>query len=351
MKKVIIYLFVYAVLTAVLISCGGADAKENEQNNEKAEAVKVKVESLKSSEEPIPITGSGILVAKSEAKLSFKIGGIISALYANEGQFVSQGQTLAKLELTEINSQIEQAEDGLEKAARDLNRARNLYADTVGTLEQVQNAETAYNVSKQNVRILEYNQRYASIVAPSSGKIITRNAEVGELAAPGVPIFLMTTNSDAQVIQIGLADRHVVKVRLGDRAKVYFDAYPNEVFTGQVTYISDIANPRTGTFEVELTVINSPFHLKNGFVAKAEILPSNEKGYFKVPMGAIVQADKKSVSLFVPDRKNKTAKKIRVQVMEIGNDYVAIRQEELEGITEVITDGASYLKNGSLIEF
>lgn len=351
MKKVIIYFLVCAALTTVMFSCGGADAKETEQGNEQAEAVKVKVTTLKSSQDPIPITGSGILVAKSEAKLSFKIGGIISALYANEGQFVSQGQVLAKLEQTEINSQIEQAQDGLEKAARDLNRARNLYADTVGTLEQVQNAETAYNISKQGVRVLEYNQRYSSIVAPSSGKILTRNAEVGELAAPGAPIFLMTTNSDAQVIQVGLADRHVVKVKMGDQAKVYFDAYPNEVFTGQVTYISDVANPRTGTFEVELTVINSPYHLKNGFVAKVEILPSEGKGYFKVPMGAIVQADKKSVSLFVPDHKTKTAKKIRVNVMEIGNDYVTIRQDELEGISEVITDGASYLKNGSLIEF
>ena len=73
-----------------------------------------------------PITWSGLIFSDTEARLSFKIGGIIERIYVEEGQSVRKGQLLAKLDLTEISAQVTQALNGMEKAERDLQRIQNL---------------------------------------------------------------------------------------------------------------------------------------------------------------------------------------------------------------------------------
>ena len=85
------------------------------------------------------IRSIGVVITKTEAKPSFKTGGIVDKTYFKEGDQVKAGQLLATLILDEIDAQVQQAKEGLRKAERDLERAQNLHADSVATLEQVQN--------------------------------------------------------------------------------------------------------------------------------------------------------------------------------------------------------------------
>jgi multidrug efflux pump subunit AcrA (membrane-fusion protein) len=87
------------------------------------------------------ITASGLLSTENEARLSFKISGIIEKIFVKEGDRVRKGQLLATLKSTEIASQVQQVQLTVEKAQRDYQRANNLYKDSVVTLEQLQNAE------------------------------------------------------------------------------------------------------------------------------------------------------------------------------------------------------------------
>jgi len=93
--------------------------------------VTVNTESVQDS-----ILAAGLVTTEQEANLSFKIGGVIDRIYVREGQTVSQGELLASLKVTEINTQLDQANLALDKAQRDYSRAGNLYKDSVGTLEQ-----------------------------------------------------------------------------------------------------------------------------------------------------------------------------------------------------------------------
>ena len=109
----------------------------------------------------------GKLASKEELKLSFKTGGIISEIFVDEGQTVKKGQVLAKLNLSEIQAQVNQAILGLDKAERDYRRANNLYKDSVVTLEQLQNTTTALDIAKSNVKIAEFNLQFSTIKAQS----------------------------------------------------------------------------------------------------------------------------------------------------------------------------------------
>src|SRR5687768_1241829 len=99
--------FVWLFLFPAIYACSPNQAKENEV---KEELVVVRTHQVNSRSVTKPITSSGLLASKKEVKLSFKTGGIISAIQVDEGQTVKKGQLLASLNLTEINSQVKGTE-------------------------------------------------------------------------------------------------------------------------------------------------------------------------------------------------------------------------------------------------
>ena len=87
----------------------------------------VKVIEISPESVSIPVRSSGILLSSEELKLSFKTGGIVSRIPVREGDRVKKGQSIAFLNLSEINAQVSLAVNGYEKALRDFNRVKNLY--------------------------------------------------------------------------------------------------------------------------------------------------------------------------------------------------------------------------------
>lgn len=348
-------LILMTLLATLLWQCGNSDAKENENtppsDSKKQEAIAVNFHQLESATEALAIESSGVLSSQTKTQMSFKIGGIIRKIYVEEGQSVQAGQLLAQIDPLEIGAEVQKAKSGFEKAKRDLDRAEKLHADTVATLEQVQNARTALELAQSNLKIAQYNQQHAAIYAQSSGKVLRKMAEDQEMISAGKPILVIGSTAQAAIIRLGLSDRDIVKINLGDSAEVRFDAYPNEVFAARVRQIDETADPRTGTFELELALLPQQKNLKNGFVAKAKIFPSQGNKYYKIPLAALVEADRNTAHVFVPDQQKKRALRKILRIQHLGEDYFAVNPEELKGVKEVITDGATYLQNQSKIRF
>jgi RND family efflux transporter MFP subunit len=333
-----------AGLFLVIAGCGTSEANSNA-----VEAVAVRTVKVEKANIAQPIRATGVLSGKAESKLSFKIGGIVDRIVVSEGQSVRRGQLLATLKLAEINAQVHQAQNAFDKAARDLQRVQNLYRDSVATLEQFQDATTGYEVAKSSLEIAKFNWQYASIYAPANGKILKRFAEVNELVSPGTPVLLMRNAQDGWVLKTGLADRDVVRVAIGDTARLTFDAYPNQIFSATVSEISGTASPMTGTYEVELRVEPAEdTAFLSGMIAKAEISPSKKSRVSLVPIESLVEADgmRGSVYMISPSH---AAKKVSVAVAFIHGNQAAIAAG-LDGIDEVITDGAAYLNDGDAIK-
>lgn len=292
-----------------------------------------------------PIRSNGLVVPAKEIKLSFKTGGIIAELYVDNGATVKKGELLASLDLSEIDAQVSQIKNGYEKALRDYNRANNLYADSVVTLEQLQNAETAMNVAKANLEIATFNRNHAAIYAPDEGVILKRLVESNEMIAAGYPVFLFGTKGKYWKIKAGLADKDYVRTKAGDSAKVTFDVYPGIDFYATVSRVGESANPYTGTFEVELDIQPASYRLASGFVAGIEIFPARVDTFYRIPVEALVEAEGQSGYVYaVTD--SSTAKKIKVQIAGIFGSSVAI-SDGLGSIDEIVTDGAAYLTDGA----
>jgi RND family efflux transporter MFP subunit len=340
--------FLFLILIGLTVACGGKKAAETETPE-----TPTAVSTTPVTRQPLvaPVVGSGVLASKKEAKLSFKTGGIVAALRADEGQDVRKGQVLAVLDLTEIDAQVAQARNGFEKAQRDRDRVGRLYADSAATLEQMQNATTGYEVAASALTAARFNREHSVIVAPENGRILRRLVETGELINPGSSVFLFAGGGAGEgwVVRTGIADRDMVKLKIGDKAKMTFDAYPGVSFPAVVTEIAGAADPVNGTFEVELKVNPQDKKLATGLVAKAEIFPSGGSEMLVVPIEALAEADGERASVYTLGQDGTTVKKLPIRTAGIYGNVVAVREGLQEG-TAVITRGTAYLTETSKVK-
>lgn len=293
---------------------------------------------------------SGKLTSSKETNLSFKVGGIIAAVYAKEGEMVSKGQLLATLDLTEINAQVQQAMQNVEKSNRDVQRVKNLFEDTAATLEQYQNVQTQQNVAGENLRIAKFNQQYAQIRATENGVITKKLMNAGELAAPGTPILEMNSTSDNDwVVRFGVSDKDWAQLQKGDEATVDLDAYPETNFKGIISKVAQAADPVTGTYEIEVKVLPGDKKFATGLFSKIQINTATTQQVSIIPVEALSEADGKTGYVYTLNADKKTVTKHKVEIASIDSDKVAIRSG-LENISEVITDGVNYLTENAKVK-
>lgn len=325
-----------------LASCGSSSNATTTTQNE---PTPVRLEAVAHTSAGLPIRAVGRLEAKEELGLSFKIGGIIDRVYVDEGERVHKGQRLASLNLTETDAAVSQAQNNFDKAERDWNRYQRLFADSLITLEQMQNAATARDVAKAALEAARFNREHAEIIAPSEGRISKRLFDHNELVAAGSPVLVLSGYDRGWVVRVNLADRDLVRVTRDDSATIEFDALPGEHLQGRVSEIGAAPNPANGTYEIEIT-ISSSVQLVSGLIAKVSIQTPMKKEFAVVPVEALVTADGQHGFVFVPSESQQRAAKVPVTIAYLDGSQVVL-SDGLGSHQQVITAGATKLSDGS----
>jgi len=341
-------LITVALATMVyLVACkASASEKKTTPTND---TIPVKIQLLQQEAVQQAITVSGQFTTDDEALLSFKTGGVISRIYVKEGDAVQKGQLLATLDLTEMNAGVQQAAIGYEKAQRDLNRAENLYRDSVATLEQVQNARSAAALAKQQLDAVKFNQSYSAIRATANGYVLRKLAQEGQVAGPGTPVLQVNgAGSSKWILKVSLSDAAWSVIRKGDKALVQTDTYPGKEIPATVTAKSEGADPVTGTLTAQLT-LNDPSlkAIAAGVFGKATIRPQYSINSWSVPYDALLDGDAGTGYVFVTND-GKTVQKVKVQIGTVAEGAVLITGG-LEQAKAVIVNGNAYLNEGSSI--
>lgn len=338
------YLPILALIGILAQACGSSDAS----NAPVAKAVPVRTIALARTECQQQVHVSGLFSTDDESVLSFKTGGIIRSILVKEGDRVKAGQLLATIDLTEIGSQVKQAELGLEKATRDLQRAENLHRDSVVSLEQLQNARTGKELAQQQYTMAQFNSRYAQIHATADGYVLRKFMQEGQLAGPGTPVLQVNgAGRGTWLLKAGIADKDWVRVSDGDSATVTSDALPGRVLQGIVRSRSMGADPASGQFLVEIAVKPaSDAPIASGLFGKAAIHTRLPFRGWAVPHEAVLDGNRDQGFVFVVV--NGTAHKLPVTIDGITDREVLI-SKGLEDAQQLIVSGSAYVTEGSTI--
>lgn len=278
-------------------------------------------------------------------------------------------------ELEQAEDKVRRAEADLEEATITLKRTERLFAGGFVPKETLDKArvahtaaETALAIAKKDLGILEEGARKeerqellarvrkaeanlerakidlanATITAPITGVVSKRYVDEGEFITLSAPLFTLVAMDTVKVL-VDVVERDIPSIEVGAAAWLRVDAYPGEVFTGQVAKISPVVDPDTRTAEVEIRVANPGYKLKPGMYARVEILIERRKNALLVPKEALLPGQD-SPTIYIHKDGLAHLRNIEVGVEERGLVEVL---SNLEPGEEVVIAGQTKLRDSA----
>jgi membrane fusion protein, multidrug efflux system len=317
------------------------------ENTPTVATIPVRMEAVERGAIELPVRASGTLGARHELDLSFKVGGVVSQVAVEAGARVRKGQVLAVVDATELQAQLSSARQTLEKAERDAVRVKALQERGSLPLVEAQNAATGLELARAAVESAQFNVFHARLLAPENGVIDRRLVSAGEVVAPGRPVFHLSTTGGGPVARVGLIDRDILAVKLGDKATVTLDARPDQPLAAHITQIASSATPGTGTFAVELTVDDpSARTLPSGLTIKAQ-LQHHEADAVRVPVSALVEGRGRNAAVYTLGE-DQRVKRVPVRLRMLAGDYALLAADDAK-LESVVASGAALLHDGALV--
>jgi membrane fusion protein (multidrug efflux system) len=349
MKKIII-----AILVIVAVGAGIALILTNnkKKNAEKtafiaegggAVAVRIATVNKKTVDQDYSVNGN--FIPKQELNFLSENAGRVSAIYVDEGARVSKGQSLAKIDAEIINTDRETAQATYQNAVRDQARYQSSFETGGVTQQQLDQAKLATQNAKLRLQASQRRVSDASIKSPINGIINKRYIEVGAfVTAQGTQLFEIVDVSKLK-LKVNVNESQVANLKIGDPIDIRTSVFPNDKFSGKVTFIAAKADG-TLNFPVEIEVANgSKNTLKAGMYGTAIFRAPKEAPSILIPRTSFV-GSVSSNQVFVLDKANNTSKLRKVVAGRILGENVEI----LEGLNEgesVIISGQINLAEGT----
>ena len=386
-----------ALLSLLCISLVACNEKSPKPTAAEADAIPVVVGRLQKVQEWERISASGtVSTPKSPANVGFLVPGRVVFVGPREGEYVNEGQVLAKLDLLDFTlavqaaeaqkaraqaemekavqparpELVEQARVAFERAEDEYRRMKMLHdekalapndflkfkaayeqaqqsykqAKAGGQKEDKDLAKAAFNQADVQLRINQKKLADATLLAPTGGYISKRLVEPGDTASAGRPVFEIVQMKPVEV-NVGVPETDVHLVRIGQEAEITIPALPGKTFQGTVRLINISADPSTRTYMTRIAVENPELMLRVGMVAEATIRGDQTVSMATLPGDVVVRDPQGATQVYVyyPDKKRVYAK--RVEIGTAANKEVEIKSG-LSGDELIVLAGQTKLRDG-----
>ncbi len=324
-------------LTALLPACdkGGMQADETPQALPTAEVSAAQVAKRVAGDQ---VEVVGTIQAVERAEISSKMTGNIITLRVDLGSKVKQGELLVELSAGEVSAQVQQAKAQLDQARRNLAREENLLKKNAATRETVKSLRDSARIAEAGYKESLTMLNYSRIVAPFSGIITRKLANIGDLATPHKPLLYMEQENNLQVLT-NIPEAMILHIKKDDRLSVYIPSVELRI-EGIVAEVSPIADPSSRSAPIKLNIAPDP-RLRSGQFARVTLAMEKAKT-LTVPVSA-VQSIGQMERVFVVHDDKAQLRLVRTGAKSDGNIEI------LSGLSEnetIITEGSQTLLEG-----
>ncbi|WP_346354475.1 efflux RND transporter periplasmic adaptor subunit [Azotosporobacter soli] len=291
--------------------------------------------------------------------ISPKLDGRIGALFVEEGQWVTAGQSLATLENGEFGAQVSQAQGtlyasaaDLSQARVDLSRAQSLFAQGAISQQQldaagakVANLEGLVRANRGNVGYQEARLENTNVTTPHRGVILNRYLQTGDYAKAGTAIVTVADTS-VMLAKATVGEGQITQLKLGDMAQVLVEALSTQPFIGKITKIVPAAAVPTRTFTIEVSIDNADNTLLAGLTAKVLVNGKIHPDAMVVPEAALVLFEDQR-TVFVLSEDQVVQRKLKIGY--VGDGYA----EVLDGLKPgelIVVAGQNTVRDGARVK-
>ena len=286
------------------------------------------------------------VIAKTEAlsviELRSQTNGVIKKIYNNKGDDVNKGDIICEIEKND-------KEEILNSAKADYYDAQTKYDSKLKLVEQDFISKNSLISEKTNLektravlRKAELQIDYLKIVSPLTAKINDIPSQEGELLANG-DVCAVLVNHDPIIVSGNVSEKNISKFKVGMPTKVSF--IDGSQKSGKVTYISNIAEPATRSFTIEVTVKNNQNIIRVGTTAEIYI-EKEMKNIHLIPSSILSLSDEGIIGIKIIKNDN-TVDFIPVDILNLNNDGAYI--SNLPQSIKVITVGQDYVMPGEKV--
>ena len=266
-----------------------------------------------------------------------------------EGDNVSRGRLIAKIDLESINKQKAELESSLSLAKDVYERQKRLWDQKIGSEIQYLQAKNNVERLEKTIATLNHQLTKSNVYAPISGVVEAVVLKAGEVASPGYPIVQLLNTNKLKVVA-DLSENFLLSVRRGETVEINFPAL-QKTMKGRIGLVGKTIDPSNRTFKVEVDVQNRDGLLKPNLLAEMKINNLTIKDAIVVPVN-LVQQEVGGKS-FIMVKGNKDGKDIAVKkYIETGenSDTHIVATSGLDGSEIIIVDGNKNVSDGELIE-
>ena len=302
-------------------------------------------------ERPISYTGfiesgySGVVEAKQTIQLSFVVMGNVTEVLVEEGQSVSKGQLLAKINSANATDAYRMALLKQQQAEDTYNRLKPMKEN--GTLPEIKwvEVETGFNQAKAAVSIAKKNINDHNLYAPENGTIGRKNILPGMNVVPTTN-SLELMNLQTVYIKIPVSENEISRFKKGGTAQISINAI-NKTVTGTVKEIGVSADILSHTYPVKIEVQNTDQAIKPGMICSVQVAAQDNRSGFLVSNKALQKDVNGNQFLFI--EKGGQTEKIPVQTIALIDNKVLIQGEVPEN-ANIIISGQQKLSKGTLVK-
>ena len=335
-----------AAISKEILKLESEIAEENPDSLSTVRAKDVAVQELALQSFDHYVQTQGHIESENNVLVSAESPGVVTKVFVSEGQKVSKGQTLAQVDNSVIQRNIESMEAQLDLATSVYERQKNLWDQKIGTEVQFLQAKTNKESLEKQIASLREQLDKTRIKAPISGSVDAVLAKVGENIAPGVPAFQVVNASDLK-IQAQISEAYVTDIKKGDKALVNISELKKEV-EAKVTFVGRTIDRLSRTFSVEIDLPSDP-DLRPNMTATARIVFESKESAVVVPVNLIQEINDEKV-VYIAEQKGKQMVATR-KVITVKGVYG--NRAEVTGLNagdKIITVGYQGLNDGDFIK-
>lgn len=293
----------------------------------------------------------GSVSTKQNIVIQPEFSGVLKHVYVKEGQNVSKGQILAKIDDGGLNQQLAQLKIQTDLAKTTFERQKRLWDQKIGSEIQYLQSKSSYEAQQQAVNQLEQQVAKTLVRAPFSGTIDDVITDQGSVVVPGQSQLFRIVNLDDMYIETEVPERYVSDITKGKEVKVRFPVLGKEM-DAVVRQAGNFINPANRTFKVEVAIPNRDGSIKPNLTAKLKINDYINEKAILIPQSIISENAEGQQYVYTIVGRSENKANVKREIIETGRtqgDYI----EALSGIKngeEIIDEGARSVKEGQEVK-
>jgi RND family efflux transporter MFP subunit len=273
-------------------------------------------------------------------------GGMLKEILVNEGDRVSKGQLLARIDDGGLRQQLAQAEAQAELAKTTFERQERLWEQKVGSEIQFLQAKTNNAAAQKQVEQLKIQLGKSSVRAPFSGVIDDIIAEQGEVVGTGSPLMRIVNLSNMYV-KAEVPETYLGRIKEGSEAQVEMMSL-GKAEDSKVRQVGNFINPANRTFSIEVPVSSFDGAVKPNLTVNLKLNDYQNEEALLIPDDIIQENARAEKYVFVLENRKGDEAKLKKVEIKTGYSY-GDKIEVLSGISEgtvLVHEGAKSMRDG-----